>query len=290
MSRSRREAPVASQIEPAPPGFPAVDARTVVAGGIRTRYLDEGDGAPVLLVHGSGAGVTALANWWPNIGPLSTGFRVLAPELAGFGGSECGPDLEYGIELWVRHVGAFLDALGIPRAHLVGNSLGGWVALEFARAHPGRVDRLVLMGTGGTPRSSTPLLRKHQGYRPGVASMRAVLEGFVHDPRHITDELVAYRYGVSAAAGAAEAYTATSAARNRDRVERPIDAHRAGQVAARTLLVHGRDDRIIPAESSWQLAHWLPHADLHLIGGCGHWSQIEHADLFNRLVRDFLTR
>jgi 2-hydroxymuconate-semialdehyde hydrolase len=268
-------------------GFPELESHRITAGGIPTGYFDEGTGDPVVLVHGSGAGVSALANWYTNIPALSQTHRVLAPDLAGFGDSDLDPDRGYGIDLWVEHLVGFLDALELERAHFVGNSLGGWVSAELARAHPDRVGRMVLMGTGGTPGSSTPRLRQHQQYEPSLENMRAVLEGFVWDTSLITDDFVEYRFDMSRRAGAPEAFKATVAGRNRDREAQPLNADRVANVAHETLLVHGKDDHVIPVEASWALLSALPNAHLVVFAHCGHWAQIEHARRFNMLVADF---
>lgn len=260
------------------------------AAGVRTHYVEAGDGPAVVLLHGSGAGASAATNWWRNVQALSADHRVLAPDFAGFGESGRGGDLPYGIELWARQVVGFLDALSIERAVLVGNSLGGWVALDIARHLPERLDGLVLMGTGGTPQSHSCTIRRHRTYAPGREAMRELLEDFVYSPAVVTDELVEERYLASVAPGAPEAYTATTAARARDRTERPVDPEALRDVTIPTLLLHGKDDQVIPAESSWRLAQALPEADLHILARCGHWTQIEHAGTFNRLVLDFLDR
>jgi pimeloyl-ACP methyl ester carboxylesterase len=265
----------------------AASNKSVAVGGLKTNYWAAGRGVPMILVHGSGAGVSALVNWYANLDALGERFHVLAPDLVGFGDSDIGPDRDYGIAAWVEHLLGFLDALDIDRAHLVGNSLGGWISAEFARAHPARVRRLVLMGTGGTPESMTPRLRTHQKYEPSKENMRAVLRGFVCDERLVTDELIDYRFEMSGRPGAAETFSATAAARNRDRVEQPLSPARVADVRAETLLIHGRDDAVIPVESSWNLLQALPAAHLVVLSRCGHWSQIEQARRFNLLVADF---
>ncbi|MCW3003775.1 MAG: hypothetical protein JWQ20_3073 [Conexibacter sp.] len=260
------------------------------AAGVRTHYVEAGEGNAVVLLHGSGAGASAATNWWRNVAALSSGYHVLAPDFAGFGDSDRGDDLPYGIELWSRQIVEFLDALSIERATLVGNSLGGWVALDIARHRPERLDGLVLMGTGGTPQSDTTAIRRHRAYEPGREAMRELLEDFVYSTGIVTDELVEERYLASVAAGAPEAYAATTAARARDRKERPVDAGALQDLAVPTLVLHGKEDQVIPVESSWQLARALPTADLHVLARCGHWTQIEHARTFNSLVLDFLHR
>ena len=123
--------------------------RTIDAGGIATHYHDVGSGQPVLLLHGSGPGVSAWANWQHNIGVLAERYRVIAPDLVGFGATQRPDDIHYSLDTWIDHVWAFLDALGIERASLVGNSLGGRIGLGMASQHPERLDRMVLMGAPG---------------------------------------------------------------------------------------------------------------------------------------------
>jgi pimeloyl-ACP methyl ester carboxylesterase len=114
----------------------------VDAGGVKTNYLDSGEGAPVVLIHGSGPGVTAYANWRLVIPDLARHFRVLAPDMAGFGYSD--KPGNYTMAVWVNQIISFLDALNLKQASLVGNSFGGALALRMAIDQPGRVDRFVL--------------------------------------------------------------------------------------------------------------------------------------------------
>mgnify|MGYP003343354768 CR=1 FL=1 len=128
----------------------------MTATGIATNYHDSGEGSPVLLLHGSGPGVSAYANWRLTMPALATRMRVLAPDLVGFGYTERPDGVSYVVETWRRHIVGFLDALGIERASVVGNSWGGGLALDLAVTHPERVERLVLMGAVGVPFDLTP--------------------------------------------------------------------------------------------------------------------------------------
>nr|AAG17130.1 hypothetical CdoFa [Comamonas sp. JS765] len=141
-------------------------AHSIVAAGIRTNYHDVGSGDPVLLIHGSGPGVSAWANWRLVMPALSERARVIAPDMAGFGFSERPEGFAYGMDAWVRQAVGLLDALGIARADLVGNSFGGGLALALAIRHPERVRRLVLMGSVGVPFTLTEGLDAVWGYPP----------------------------------------------------------------------------------------------------------------------------
>ena len=138
------------------------EPRTIDAGGIATSYLEAGSGEPVLMLHGSGPGVSATANWQYTIGPLSQRFHVLAPDIVGFGATERSEDVVYSLRTWTDHVWAFLDAHNITRTAIVGNSLGGRIALQMATDAPDRISRMVLMGSPGvgmTPTEGLAALR-----------------------------------------------------------------------------------------------------------------------------------
>lgn len=255
--------------------------------GERTHYHDMGSGVPVVLLHGSGAGVSAAANWWLNAPALAKNFRVIAIDLIGFGQTQVPNDVQYGIREWGQHVLRLLDGLGIEKAWLVGNSLGGWVALQMAIDHPERVSGVVSMGTGGAPRK-TQALNSHA--KPDVSreGIRRVLEDFVVDPTLVTDELVEARYQAALVPGAAERFAQVIAARERDRSEFPLDDEALRKLDLPVLLIHGREDSVIQPERSWRLAQLLPDVELHLFSNCGHWSQVECADRFNKVVGDYL--
>lgn len=258
-------------------------------GTARTNYHDVGDGQPVVLLHGSGPGVSAWANWRLTLGPLSNDFRVIAPDLAGFGFTEypAGDTLDKG--RWVGHVLDLLDALELEWVDLVGNSFGGAIALAVAIAHPERVRRLVLMGSVGVAFPITPWLEAVWGYEPSVAAMRGLLDIFAHDRSRVTDELAELRYRASIRPGVHEAFARMFPPPRQAALEALASDERAiATLSQPTLIVHGREDRVIPAEVSRRLFDLIPNAELHMFGNCGHWTQIEHADRFNRVVRNFL--
>ena len=128
---------------------PAI-GKDIVANGIRTNYLEAGSGGDtVVLIHGSGPGVTAYANWRGVLPALGEHFHVYAPDMVGFGYSDRPEGIRYGLDLWAEQTLGLMDALGIEKAHLVGNSFGGGIGLRIATQHPDRVDKLVLMGSMG---------------------------------------------------------------------------------------------------------------------------------------------
>lgn len=263
----------------------------VDAGGIRTHYHDAGTGEPVIMLHGSGPGVSAWANWRLNLPVLAQRFRVSAPDIVGFGHTERPDDVRYGLRSWTEHVWAFADALGLERFALVGNSLGGRISLEMAAEHPERIARMVLMGSPGVGMTITEGLKALRAYEPSPENMRTLLTtNFAVDPTLITDDLVRDRYEASAAPGAHEAYTAMFHDPRHDGGNLGITEEQARTTTTPALLVHGREDKVVPVEVSQTMLGLLPHADLHVFSRCGHWTQIERADEFNAVVGDYLGR
>jgi 2-hydroxymuconate-semialdehyde hydrolase/2-hydroxy-6-oxo-octa-2,4-dienoate hydrolase len=269
----------------------ALKPRTIDAGGIQTSYLEAGAGQPVVMLHGSGPGVSAMANWQHNIGALSQRFRVLAPDIVGFGATQRPDDIVYSLRTWTDHVWAFLDAHGINKTAIVGNSLGGRIALQMATDWPDGITKMVLMGTPGVGMTPTEGLAALRAYQPSHNAMRDLLRNyFAVDPTMITDNLVAIRYEASIADGAYEAYRAMFFDPRHAGSELGISAEEVRAIATPALLVHGREDKVVPMQVSVTMLGLLPHADLHVFSACGHWTQIERADEFSALVADYLTR
>jgi pimeloyl-ACP methyl ester carboxylesterase len=267
----------------------AVAQHTIDAGGIDTSYLEAGSGEPVLMLHGSGPGVSGLANWQHNIPSLSQRFHVLAPDIVGFGATERPDDIIYSLPTWTDHVWAFLDAHGIEKTAIVGNSLGGRIALQMAIDRPDRITKMVLMGAPGVGMTLTDGLVALRGYEPSHHAMRDLLRNyFAVDPTMITDELVAIRYQASIADGAYEAYRAMFFDPRHAGSELGITEDDVRAIATPTLLVHGREDKVVPVGVSVTMLGLLPKADLHVFSACGHWTQIERADEFSALVSDYL--
>ena len=260
-----------------------------MAAGIATNLHDVGSGPPVMLIHGSGPGVTAWANWRLNIPALSQRFRVIAADCVGFGYTERPDGIAYNRQNWLHHLLGVLDALGIDRADIVGNSFGGSMALALATEHPDRVRRLVLMGSTGVEFSLTPGLDAVWGYQPSVENMRALLDVFAYDRRLVSDELAELRFKAASRPGISEAFAAMfPAPRQRWITALATDEALIAQIAHPTLIVHGREDKVIPAADAERLFRLIPNAELHMLGHSGHWTQIEHKDRFNLLVTDFL--
>jgi 2-hydroxy-6-oxonona-2,4-dienedioate hydrolase len=187
-----------------------------------------------------------------------------------------------------RAVRDFLDALGIERASLVGNSMGGTTALNFAIDYPERVERIVIMGApaGGqswfVPMPTEGIKVLNEVFdNPTVEGMRRLIQLMVFDSSFLTDDLLQERLSTAQNPAHIQARQKSSTA------VRDLTRELTG-VKAPTLIIHGRDDRVVPLDLSVRLLNGIPDARLHVFGRCGHWAQFEHAAAFNRLVLDFL--
>jgi len=269
----------------------AFEPKTIDAGGIETSYLEAGSGETVLMLHGSGPGVSALANWQHNIPTLAQRFHVLAPDIVGFGTTERPEDIVYSLRTWTDHVWAFMDARGMEKARVIGNSLGGRIALQMATDQPDRIAKMVLMGTPGVGMTPTEGLAALRAYEPSHDAMRELLRNyFAVDPAMITDELVQIRYEASIADGAYEAYRAMFFDPRHAGSDLGITEDEVRAIATPTLLIHGREDKVVALQVSVAMLGLLPNADLHVFSACGHWTQIERADEFSAVVSDYLGR
>lgn len=265
---------------------------SIVAAGIRTNLHDlnaSAPGVPLLLIHGSGPGVSAFANWRLVMPALSQTRRVIAPDMVGFGFTERPTNPDYTLDHWVAHAIGVLDALGVAQADLVGNSFGGALSLALAVRHPQRVRRLVLMGAAGVRFELTPALDAVWGYTPSFENMRKLMDLFAYDRSLVNDELAELRYRASIRPGFQESFSAMFPAPR----QRSVDALCSAEDDIRalpheTLVIHGREDQVIPLATSLKLATLIPNAQLHVFGKCGHWTQIEHAARFAQLVGAFL--
>ena len=263
--------------------------RTLDAGGITTNYHDHGEGRPVLMIHGSGPGVSSWANWRFTIPALAENFRVIAPDVVGFGFTQRPDGFQYNRQNWTQHLLDVIDALGLESLDVVGNSFGGAMALSLAAARPQQINRVVLMGAVGVHQDISPGLDAVWGCEPTFENLKEVTLLFAHDKSRITDDLVKLRFEAFKQPEVADAWAQMfPAPRQRwlDAMALSDDELRA--VQQETLIVHGREDQVIPLAGSRKLSELLPHNDLHEFGRCGHWVQIEAGARFCRLVTDFL--
>ncbi|WP_349572996.1 alpha/beta fold hydrolase [Azotobacter salinestris] len=263
---------------------------------LQLHYNDCGAGAEtVVMLHGSGPGASGWANFNRNIEPLvAAGYRVILMDCPGWSKSDpivCSGSRS---DLNARALKGLLDAIGIERAHLVGNSMGGHSAVAFALANPERVGKLVLMGggTGGaSPFAPMPTegIKLLQGlYRePTIDNLKKMMSVFVYDTSELTEELFQTRLdNMLSRRDHLENFVASLAANPK---QFPDFGPRLAEIKAQTLIVWGSNDRFVPMDTGLRLLAGLPNAELHVFNRCGHWAQWEHADKFNRMVLDFLS-
>ena len=278
----------ASDAAPGADANPEV-GRTVDVDGIATNYHDAGDGSPALFIHGSGPGVSAWANWRLNLPAISRGARCVAPDIVGFGYTPAPEGFEFSMERWVEHLAGFVRALDLGPVAIVGNSFGGALALAYAIRYPESVRGLVLMGSVGVDFELTDGLDAVWGYEPSVANMKRLLGVFGHDESFMTDELAELRYRASVRPGVQESFSAMFP----EPRQASIRAMRSDEADIRAidvpaLVVHGREDKVIPVSNAHRLFELLPDAEMHLFSRCGHWTQIEKRERFDALVSGFL--
>lgn len=274
---------------------------TVVRTGDYETYLNRaGEDQPetILFLHGSGPGSTAWATWQYALAALAEEFECLAPDLIGYGQSEHPEDLPQGaaawLEVWMNQLSELLDNFGLSKVHLVGNSVGGALSLHLLHRHPERVERVVLTGTVGTPHQISNQLDEAWGFYddPSPERMAKVIRSCVYDPAIVGGDLDARaRMSFEAAMDekARRSFAAMFPAPRQQHVDDLVLPDLVLQRIDRpVLLVHGRDDVIIPLETSLYLLERLSDVQLHVFGQCRHWLMLEYRDACNELVSDFL--
>jgi 2-hydroxy-6-oxonona-2,4-dienedioate hydrolase/4,5:9,10-diseco-3-hydroxy-5,9,17-trioxoandrosta-1(10),2-diene-4-oate hydrolase len=273
---------------------------SVVEVGHRKLFVTEaGAGMPVVLLHGGGPGATGVSNFSRNIDVLAQRFRVIVPDLPGYGQSSKEIDHQDPFGDLAFAVRGLLDELGLERAHLVGNSYGGAAALRLSLDRPDKVDRLVLLGPGGigtTRALPTMGLKTLLGYYSGEGPTREKLETFirqylVHDGADVPADLIDLRYeaSIQPEVVANPPLRRPSGLRTLLRMDFTRD-RRLVRAQTPTLVIWGADDRVNRPAGGQTLAATMPHCDLYLAARTGHWVQWERPDLFNTLALDFLGR
>ncbi len=263
--------------------------KSVMTGGFKTNYHDYGSGDPVVFIHGSGPGVTAWANWRLVLPKIAAMHRVFAPDMVGFGYTDRPEGIPFTMDVWGKQLVDFMDALSLKTVDLVGNSFGGALALWMVINHPGRVRKLILMGSMGAEFRITAGLDNVWGYQPSFENMKSAINSFVVNKDLAGDDLVRMRYEASIRPGYQETFGRMFPAPRQNSVD--MMASKYGKVAAiqqDTLIIHGREDQVIPVEASMTLFSLIPNAQLHIFGKCGHWTQIEQNAKFVKLVESFL--
>ena len=263
---------------------------------LQLHYNDIGEGSEtIIMLHGSGPGASGWANFNRNIDTfVDAGYRVIFMDCPGWSKSDPVVSTGSRSNLNANALKGFVNALGLDRVHLVGNSMGGHTAVAFALDNPERVGKLVLMG-GGTAGVSSFVPMPTEGikliggvYRdPTLENLKKMMTVFVYDSSALTDDLIQGRLD--------------NMLKQREHLENfvksveanpkqfPDFGHRLSEIKAQTLVIWGRNDRFVPMDTGLRLIAGIPNSELHVFNACGHWAQWEHAEKFNRMVLDFLT-
>lgn len=259
-----------------------------IGEGLRLHVTEVGSGPPVVFLHGSGPGASGPSNFGANAAYLAAhGYRAILVDSLGYGKSDKPVDRPYTLEVMAGAVLGALDTLGVPRATFVGNSQGGAQAIWIALNHPERVERLVLMAPGGLePRETYMELRGIRSmmkalYGPDgltAEGLKMVFERQVVDPSLVPAELIAERFAVASAQPlhVFQSMRVTDQSDRLDELKMPV------------LALWGMDDCFCPVSGAIKIAERVPHARVVLLTRCGHWVMVEHADVFNRTLVDFL--
>lgn len=270
------------------PGIPEANYADL-PNGHRVHYIDQGEGPVVVYLHGSGSGASGHSNFKGNYPEMvAQGCRVIVPDLLGYGYSDKPDDIEYHLDVFVSCVKQMLDIAGVDRYTLVGNSLGGAIALKFALDYPDCVEKLVLMAPGGV--EDKPDYFK----MPGMAMMKEVFTSaepvteermkdffckcFVVDPAVITDEIVKERF-------------ATMQLQNPQVMQTmvvPNMEDQLGDLQCPILVFWGMNENMMPETGIMKLAKKCHNVRVILVSECGHWVMLEHREMFNRMTLDFV--
>jgi 4,5:9,10-diseco-3-hydroxy-5,9,17-trioxoandrosta-1(10),2-diene-4-oate hydrolase len=278
-----------------------ITEHTITVAGKPIFVAEAGRGPALVMLHGGGPGASGVSNYSRNIDTLAQDFRVVVPDMPGYGRSAKCVDQSDPFGYLADMIRGLLDELGLATAHLIGNSYGGAAALRLALDTPHRVDRLVLMGPGGigtTRAAPTAGLKSLLSYYGGDGPSRDKLEAFirnylVYDGASVPDELIDLRYATSidpevVANPPLRRPSGPMALRTLWRMDLTRDS-RLNHLQTPTLVLWGRDDKVNRPAGGPMLVNLMPNAELVMTSRTGHWMQWERADLFNLLVVDFLS-
>ncbi len=259
------------------------------ANGYKIHYLDEGQGDVVVFLHGSGPGASGHSNFKGNYPFLvEAGYRCIIPDHIGYGFSDKPDDVDHPLSFFVECIKQTLDVAGVETCTLVGNSLGGAIAIGLALDYPELVEKLILMAPGGLSElaeyQKMPGMQKvFQVFGSGEPVTPEVMKdlfatGLMYNPEHATDELVAERMQIMQIMNGHVMQT----------MQVPVLVDRLSEIRCPVLGFWGMDERMMPEEGIMAMVKNIPHMRTVLVNECGHWVMVEHEGMFNRTCLDFL--
>jgi 4,5:9,10-diseco-3-hydroxy-5,9,17-trioxoandrosta-1(10),2-diene-4-oate hydrolase len=259
-----------------------------IGDGLRIHYHEQGQGFPLLFLHGSGPGASGWRNFRRNFAFFAErGFRTLVPDTLGYGYSSKPEDVDYTLDFLVDKIERFLDALAVDRACVIGNSHGGAMSIALALKRPALVKKLVLMAPGGLePREAYMQMKGIRGMLKAFTSpdgmtresLRRVFSLQLFDPALITDQIIEERFQIAE----------TQPRRVLTSMQVPQLAPELGKIECPVFGLWGTNDQFCPVSGAMKIVEGCPNARMLVLSRCGHWVMVEHAALFNRLVHDFL--
>jgi 2-hydroxymuconate-semialdehyde hydrolase len=268
------------------------DSLTFAFESLRVSYTQIGTGPPLLLLHGSGPGASSLGNWRTVMGRLAESYTVHAMDLIGFGQSDRRPEPPYfDYAMWLRQAQAMLARIGGPGpVGVIGHSLSGSIALTLASSNP-RIAAVLTTGTMGADFAPNDATRRTWRCPRTRDELRAALSGLIYDSSLIDDAYLAAREPVVFAPGYADYFDKMFEGDQRRYVRAALLSEATLQgVSCPVLMLHGRDDKAFPTESTLQIAGRLPQADILLLSHCSHSVAFEHSETFLVNARLFFDR
>jgi pimeloyl-ACP methyl ester carboxylesterase len=266
-----------------------IQNRHVVTNGFNTHYLHAGQGTPVMLIHGGGAGADSQGNWTTCIPFFAASRQVFAPDMVGFGRSDC-PDsasFTYDQDARTAQMIAFIEALDLGPVDIVGNSMGGATALGVAMKRPDLVQNLVLMGSAGLNHGVSDALKPVINYDFTFEGMQKVVAALANPDFVPTTDMLNYRYELSIQPQVMQAYKATTLwVKNHGGL-----FYEESEIAAikhRTLVFNGKNDMVIPMKEAYRFLELLENSHGYFLPNCRHWAMIEYPEIFAKVTLAFL--
>jgi pimeloyl-ACP methyl ester carboxylesterase len=270
----------------------SLESKFVTIEGVPIHYQETGSGAPLVCIHGAGPGAGSEGNFRNNVAAFAKKFHVILYDMPQFGRSGKVVLTEPRLVYNARILKGFFDALGIENASIVGNSMGGQVALKFGLEYPNLLSRLVIIGSGAVPPVFAPYPVEgvkmsndfYTGVGPTREKLQILLNAIVYDSSRITEAVFEERWNAATAPDVVELFS-----RRQGPLPRESLAANLPKLKAKLLTIWGMDDRMGALDVGIQITRLVPDAQMHIFNKCGHWAQIEHADAFNRVVVEFLS-
>jgi pimeloyl-ACP methyl ester carboxylesterase len=273
-------------------GTAPLESKFLTVERVRLHYQELGSGYPVICIHGAGPGASAESNFKLNAPSFAEKFRVILYDMPQYGKSDRVVLTEPRLKYNARILNGFMAALGVDKAHIVGNSMGGQIAMKLGIDFPDRLNRVVIIGSGGVTPVFAPspvegvkmIARYYKGSGPSREKLRELLQTILYDPSVLTEETFEERYQASIDPATVELFGKHQGEMPRENLG--SDLHK---LKAKLLAIWGMDDRFGALDVGLQITRTVPDGQMHIFTRCGHWAQVEHAAEFNRLVVDFLS-